>query len=235
MSVLDDITDLAQDVYYSINGAENDDTGDDLTTFQNEFIRAFNLWLDEYETEAYWNKLRVDDYELATIGDTTTYDFTLPDAYRRPIFNQDKYVKVINSDGDVISKFKLVDPNQRYNDDPDAEDHPDRASFVNRKIVLSRAPNSNEVGCKLILDVVSYHTRLTTSDSSGISQLPSKQLAVLGLAKNMTLSDVTKVSLTESFTQKYDDELQKQITANNDSNEAYDAQRDNFSYVNGIW
>ena len=64
MSALDTIQNLAQDTYYSINGVTNDDTGDDLIQFQDDFIRAFNLWKDEFETEAYWSKLRVDDYTL---------------------------------------------------------------------------------------------------------------------------------------------------------------------------
>ena len=117
MSALDTIQNLAQDTYYSINGVTNDDTGDDLIQFQDDFIRAFNLWKDEFETEAYWSKLRVDDYTLATIVDTTTYSFTLPDEYRSPVFNQNKYLKFISADDTVIATFKMVDPNQRQVDD----------------------------------------------------------------------------------------------------------------------
>lgn len=235
MAALDDITDLAQDVYFTINGAENDDTGDDLTTFQNEFMRAFNLWLDEYEVEAYWNKLRDDDYELATIADTTTYSFPLPDTYRTPVFNQDKYAKIVDTDGNVLARFKLVDPNQRVNDDPDDYYHPDRATFVNGNVVLSRPPRETELGSKLVLDVVKYHSRLTASEATGISQLPSKQLAVYGLAKNMSLSNVVKVALSPSFDQKYQNELTKQVTINNATNETYDAQRSSYAYINGVW
>lgn len=235
MAALDDITNLAQDVYFTINGSENDDTDEDLTIFQNEFIRAFNLWLDEYETEAYWNKLRTNGYELATIADTTTYSFALPDTYRTPVFNQDKYVKVVSADDTVLASFKLVDPNQRYNDDPDDYLHPDRATFVGHNVVLSRAPRDTEVGSKLVLDVVACHPRLSTSDASGIPLLPSRQLAVLGIAKNTTLALPTKVALSPSFAQKYKNELDKQIAINNASNEAYDAHDNNFGYIDGIW
>lgn len=235
MSALDDITDLAQDVYYTINHAENDDTGDDLTTFQNEFIRGFNIWKREYEKEAYWSKLRVDDLELATIADTTTYSFALDSAYRSPVINRDKYVKIIDADGNKLASFKLVDPNQRYNDSPDADDHPDRAAFVGRNIVLSRVPTEAEVGSKLVLDVVKYHPDLTTSDSTAIDLLPDKTLAIYGIAKNETLSDVTKVALSPSFAQKYDDELQNQIKQNTATNEVYDAGRDSYGHINGIW
>lgn len=233
MSALDNITDLAQDVYFTINGSENDDTGEDLTTFQNDFMRAFNLWLDEYETESYWHKLREDDYVLATITDTTTFSFALPTEYRTPVFNQDKCVKVVTSDGTVLAKFKLVDPNQRVNDDD--EYHPDRATFINGNVVLSRAPRETELGSTLQLDVVKYHSRLTSADDSGINQLPSKQLAVFGCAKNMSLSNVTKVALSPSFAQKYKNELDKQVAINNSTNETYDAQRTDYGYITGSW
>lgn len=235
MSALTNITNLAQDVYFSINGTENDDDGDDLTTFQNDFIRGFNLWLDEYETEAYWSKLRENGYELATISNTSVYSFELPEEYRTPIFNQNKYVKIVATDGTVLASFKLVDPSQTSNDDPDAAYTPNRAAFVGGHIVLSRAPNDTEVGSKLILDVVQYHPRLTTTDDSGIALLPSRQLAVYGISKNMTLSNVTKVALSPSFAQKYKNELDKQIAINNATNESYDAQFSNYGYVTGVW
>ena len=70
MASIDEIRDLAQDVYFTVNGTENDDTDEDLEIFENNFIRAFNLWLDEYETEAYWNDARVNDYVLVQIGES---------------------------------------------------------------------------------------------------------------------------------------------------------------------
>ena len=235
MAALDNITELAQDTYFTINGTENDDDGEDLTIFQNDFIRGFNLWKDEYETEAYWNKLRENNYELATITNTTTYSFELPEDYRTPVFNQNKYVKIISTDGTRLASFKLVDPSQGNNDDPEAADTANRAMFVGGNIVLSRAPNTTEVGSKLVLDVVQFHPRLTTTDDSAIALLPSRQLAVLGVSKNMSLSSPTKVSLNASFTQKYKDELDKQIAINNMTNETYDAQFDDYSYITGIW
>lgn len=235
MSALDNITELAQDTYYTVNGSTSTATGDKLTTFQNNFIRGFNLFLDELDTEAYWNKLRVNDYELATIADTTTYSFVLPSTYRTPIFNQDKYVKVIASDGStVLARFKLVDPNQRVNDDPYAISD-DRATFLNGNVVLSRPPKDTEVGSTLVLDVVKYYTKLTTSDDTAINQLPSRQLGVLGVAKNTSLSNVTKVALSPSFTQRYKNELDKQLVINDASNEVYDSLYSDFGYVTGAW
>lgn len=233
MAAIDTITSLAQDVYTTINGVENDDTGDDLTQFQNDFIRAFNLWKDEFETEAYWAKLRVDDYTLATIANTTTYSFTLPDDYRTPVINQNKWLKVVLSDGTVISKFKMVDPNQRQVDD--SWEHPDRAAFVGRNVVLSRAPKDTEVGATLVLDVVEYLPPLTRTDDDAIALLPNKQLAVLGVAKNISLANVVKIALSPSFAQKYNNELQKAKAENDLSTEIDDMQRDNYGYINGIW
>lgn len=232
MAAIDNIQKLAQKTYYTINGAQNDDTGDDLTEFQNNFILGFNLWKDEYETEAYWNKVRVDDYELATISDTTTYSFELPDEYRTPVIDQDKYLKFI-SDSIVIAKFKLVDPNQRVVDDE--YDRPDRATFVGRNIVLSRVPTAAEVGATIVLDVVEYIPDLTRTDDTALDLIANSQVAVLGVAKNNTLADVTKVSLSPSFAQKYNNELQKALMINNATNEVDAMRGENYGSIGGIW
>lgn len=232
MAAIDNIRSLAQDTYYTINGAENDDTDEDLTTFENNFIRGFNLWLDEYETETYWNQVRVNDYVLATIANVTTYSFELPDDYRTPIIDIDKEVKFI-VDGTVIARFKLVDPNQRQVDDDWWR--PDRATFVGRNLVLSRVPKAEEVGASIVLDVVEYFPKLTRTDDSALSLIYSKNLAVLGVAKNNTLSDVTKVSLSPSFAQKYANELAKAIAINNQTNENDEMRGENYSHIGGIW
>lgn len=232
MAAIDNIRDLAQDAYYTVNGAENDDTDEDLETFENNFIRGFNLWLDEYETETYWNQVRVNDLELATIANTTTYSFELPDEYRTPVIDEDRYLKFV-TDGTVIASFKLVDPSQRVVDDEFTR--PDRATFVGRNIVLSRPPTDAEVGATILLDVVEYFPKLTRTDDTAINLVYNKQLAVLGVSKNVTLSDVTKVSLSPSFAQKYANELAKAIAINNQSTEIDTMRTDNYSYIGGIW
>lgn len=233
MAAIDEIRDLAQSAYFTINSAENDDTGDDLVTFENNFIRSFNLWLDEFEGETYWNRVRVNDYVLATVGDITTFSFELPEEYRTPVFSQNKYLKFIN-DGTVIARFKLVDPNQRVVDDEGY--HPNRATFVDEHlIVLSRAPTAEEVGASIVLDVVSHFPKLTRTDDTAISLIYNKNLATLGVAKNSTLSDVTKVSLSPSFAQKYANELNKAVMANNASNEVDDMRGEDYSNIGGIW
>lgn len=191
------------------------------------------MWKDGFELEAYWNKLRVDDYTLATVGDTTTYSFALPDEYRSPIINQNKYLKLILDDGTVISKFKMVDPNQRVVDD--AWGRPDRAAFVGRNVVLSRAPKATEVGATIVLDVVEFLPALTRTDDSALDLLPNKQLAALGVAKTTTRSNLVKANLSPSFVQEYNDELRKAIAENNLTNELNDIQREDYSYIGGIW
>lgn len=239
MAVIDDITDLAQDQYFSVNGAENDDTGDDLTDFQNNYIRAFNLWLREYETESYWHVARVNDYELGTLANTTTFSFVLPDDYRTPIFDQNKYLKFVLDDGTVIARFKLVNPNQRQVDDDYTR--PDRATFLEAgsdgggTIVLSRPPRDEEVGATMVLDVVKLFPKLTRDDGTVLTWIYSRQIATLGISKNVTLADVTKVSLSPSFAQKYQNELNKAVNINNASNEIDDMRGEDFSNIGGIW
>lgn len=232
MAAIDNIRELAQDTYYSVNNAENDDTGEDLVTFENEFIRGFNLWLDEYELETYWNSVRVNDYTLATIANITTYSWELPEEYRTPVIDINQEIKFV-SDGAVIAKFKLVDPNQRQVDD--ADNNPDRASFVGRNIVLSRVPTAEEVGATIVLDVVQSFPKLTRTDDTALSLIFSKNIAVLGVAKNQTLADVTKVSLSPSFAQKYNNELNKAIAINNATNEVNAMRGDDYSNIGGIW
>lgn len=239
MAAIDDITDLAQNVYFSINGAENDDTGSDLTLFQNSFIRAFNLFIREYETEAYWHVARVNDYVLGTVNDTVTFSFALPTIYRTPVFQQNKYLKFVLADGTVISKFKMVNPDQRQVDDDLSR--PNRATFIEAgrggggTIVLSRKPTPAEVGASITLDVVKLFPKLSTSDATALSWVYNDELTTLGVAKNQTLSDVTKIALSPSFAQKYSNELNKALNINNASNEEDDMQRDDFSGVGGIW
>lgn len=233
MAAIDNITKLAQKTYYSVNGAQNDDTGDDLTEFQDNFILGFNLWKEEWETEAYWNSLRVNDLVLATISNTTTFSWELPDDYRTPVIDENKYLKFVLSDGTVISKFKMVDPNQRQVDDD--YNRPDRATFVGRNVVLSRAPRDEEVGATVVLDVVNFMPDLIRTDDSALGLLPSSQLAVLGVAKNNTLSDLTKVSLSPSFAQKYSNELNKALNINNASNETDEMRGENYGNIGGIW
>lgn len=238
MAAIDDIQDLAQNVFYEINGAENDDTGTDLTTFQSGFIRAFNIWVREYETEAYWRVARVNDYVLATIADTTTYAFTLPTTYRTPVFDTNKYLKFVLSDGTVISKFKLVDPDQRQVDVD--LDRPNRATFIDGgragggTVVLSRAPNASEVGAKLVLDVVKKFPKLTSVDATVLDWIYNDAIATYGIAKNQTLGDVTKIALSPSFAQKYSNELNKALNINNASTEVDEMECDDFSYISGV-
>jgi hypothetical protein len=239
MAVIDDITDLAQDTYFSINGAENDDTGDDLTIFQNAFIRSFNLWIREYETEAYWKVARVTNLVLATIADTTTFSFALPNTYRTPIFQQDKVLKFVLNDGTVISQFSLVNPDQRQVDYESLR--PDRATFLEAgrggggTIVLSRAPRAEEVGAKIVLDVVKMFPKLTRTDGTVLDWIYNSQVAVLGIAKNQTLADTTKVTLSPSFTQRYTNELNKALNINNASTEVDMMMVDDFSGIGGTW
>ena len=233
MAAIDDITELAQDVYYTVNKTENDVVGADLTTFQNEFIRAFNLWAKEFETEADWNKARVNDYVLATVANVTTFSFTLPDDFRTPVFDINKELKFIN-DGVVIARFVLVNPNQRQVDDENI--NPNRATFIpvgdsGGTVVISRVPTTAEIGSTIVLDVVRNFPKLTRTDTEVFDYLYNSTVTTLGIAKNEALSDLTKVSLSPSFAQKYKNELDKAIMVNSATNAVDDMRMDDFSSI----
>lgn len=127
----------------------------------------------------------------------------------------------------------MVDPNQRVVDD--AWGRPDRAAFVGRNVVLSRAPKATEVGATIVLDVVEFLPALTRTDDSALELLPNKQLAALGVAKTTARSNLVKANLSPSFVQEYNDELKKAIAENNLTNELNDIQREDYSYIGGIW
>lgn len=235
MAAIDNIRELAQSWYYRVNGVENDDEDEDLETFENNFIRGFNLWLDEYETETYWNQVRIVDYELTTIQDTTTYAFDFPTELRSPVFSRNKYLKFV-VDGTVISKFALVDPNQRQNDNN--IDRPNRATFTSsdgdRKIILSRAPTDEEVGATIVLDVVKVFPKLSRTSDKAINLLANKNLAVVGVAKNTTLTDPAKANLSPTFAQQYANELAKAVATNNATIENDESDFDDYSYIGSI-
>lgn len=211
-----------------------------MDDFRNGFIRAFNLWIREYETEAYWKVARVNDHVLATIANTTVFAFNLPAIYRTPVFDQNKYLKFVLNDGTVISKFQLVDPDQRQVDN-DYSSRPDRATFIEGgrngggSVVLSRTPRSEEVGAKIVLDVVRYFPKLTVSEGQSLDWIANTQVATLGIAKNMTLSDVTKITLSPSFTQRYANELNKAMNTNGISTANDEMERDDFSGIGGVF
>lgn len=192
---------------------------------------AANLFLDELDTEAYWNTLRDNDYVLHTIDNTTDYSFVLPSEYRTPVFNQYKEVKFVK-DGTIIARFPLVDPSHVT---PDDDWRKDRASFLGRKIILSRPPRDTELTADIVLDVVRYFPKITRDNADLFDVLPSRQLFTLGVAKNQAVASLTKRALAPTFTQKYADELRKQVAENDKSNEAYDAQTSSYGYIRGIW
>ncbi len=83
--------------------------------------------------------------------------------------------------------------------------------------------------------MVEFLPALTRTDDSALDLLPNKQLAALGVAKTTTRSNLVKANLSPSFVQEYNDELRKAIAENNLTNELNDIQREDYSYIGGIW
>lgn len=232
MAAIDDITALAQSIYLAQNGRHNDVDGSDLTDFQNKTIDWVNQFAEELEMEADWNYLRKNDNLIATIADTSTQSFSLPTGVRTVVVSPYRDV-TIKHDGATVATFTMVDPNQ-IADPTDPETH-DRATVINGKLILSRAPKATEVGGEIHADTIDFMPQLTTTDATLISLVQPRQLLVLGVAKNATLPDIIQGGISPSLAQKYKDLLDKAVALNNASAEAFEVPAEDFSFIRGAY
>lgn len=86
----------------------------------------------------------------------------------------------------------------------------------------------------MILDVVKKFPKLTRDDATVLNWPYNATIRKLGIAKNMTLADVTKVTLSPSFTQQYTNELNKAVNINNATNEIDEMQYEGYNSNFGI-
>lgn len=224
---------LAQKIYLARNGEENDDTDEDLTAFIDQTINWVNQFIRELEVETDWNFSRTNNNTIATIQNTTDFSFDLPEGVRKLVFNSQRDL-TIRQDGTVVSSFKLVNPNQ-ISDPTDTWDTRPRATVLNNKVILSRPPLDTEVGGIITADTIDWLPDLTHEDVTLLDIVKPQELLVLGVLKNQVLSDIVQRGLTPTFTQKYNDLLQKCIAQNNESADADNADMENFGFVRGIW
>lgn len=228
------IQEFTQQVYLTIWNRRIEDIEDE--DGQEEIAKVIiwcNLFLDELEREADWNFVRENEKELGTaVTGANTLDL-FDDDIRKLVVDENRPL-VIKQDSSVVSVWDVVDPNQltRRNNYSDRDQ---RVTFITQKLVFSRVFNDTEVGGKVCADIINKIPRLATNDTS-LFELPiSRQLLVLGTAKNNTLPDIVKGGLSPSYAQKYNDELAKAKMENDKSSLANEAVRDDLSGIAGVY
>jgi hypothetical protein len=232
MTVTEELTALAQSIYLVMYNRYNDVEGTELTAFIAKTIDWVNQFTQELELEADWNYLRTNDATIATIYDPTVQSYDLPEDVRSVVFSPYRDV-TIAFDGAVVSTFTLVSPSLIA--DPANPESQDRATVINRKLILSRPLTENEVGGTLRCDTINFMPQLTDSDTELLSLVQPKQLLVLGVAKNSTLPDIVQGGISPSIAQKYNDLLKKAVMANNESSASGDAPREDLSWIRGVY
>jgi hypothetical protein len=232
MTVTEEITALAQSIYLTMYNRYNDVTGAELTSFLDKTIDWVNQFTQELELEADWNYLRTNDNLIATIYDPATQSYDLPEEVRTVVYSPYRDV-TISFDGAIVSTFTLVSPSNIA--DPTNPETQDRATVINRKLVLSRPLTATEVGGELRCDTIDFMPKLTTEDAELLSLVQPQQLIVLGVAKNSTLPDIVQGGISPSLAQKYNDLLKKAVMLNNETATAVDAPREDLSFIRGVY
>lgn len=232
MTVTEELTALAQSIYLVMYNRYNDVEGTELTDFIAKTVDWVNQFTQELELEADWSYLRTNSNLIATISDLTAQSYDLPEEVRTVVVSPYRDV-TISFDGAVVSTFKVVSPSS-ISDPTNPETH-DRATVINRKLVLSRPLKDTELGGELRCDTIDFMPQLTTTDTELLELVQPKQLLVLGVAKNSTLPDIVQGGISPSIAQKYGDLLKKAVMINNESSESTEAPREDFSWIRGVY
>lgn len=232
MTPTEELTALAQSIYLVMYNRYNDVEGDELTTFIAKTVDWVNQYTPELELEADWNYLRTNGNLISTIVDPAIQAYDLPATVRKAVVSPYRDV-TISFDGSVVSTFKMVNPSQIA--DPTDPETKDRATVINRTLVLSRPLTAEEVGGELRCDTIDFMPQLTTDDTTLLSLVQPKQLIILGVAKNSTLPDIVQGGISPSIAQKYGDLLKKAVMENNESADASDIPREDLSFIRGVY
>lgn len=224
------ILDLGQQIYLAKSGKRRDLSSDETAAFIDDTIDWVNQFLPELELEADWIFARQNNTTLGSASTTAVYP--LDAAIRKLVVSPYRDLS-IQFDGQIVSTFRMVNPNQIVN--PADTYTGDRATIVGRNLVLSRIPTEQEQSGDIVGDIINYLPRLSHDDISLLSTVDPLQLIVLGVMKNQMLPDIVKGVLTPSATQKYTDLLSKCVEQNNATADGNIADRENLGFVRGVW
>lgn len=232
MTVTEELEALSQSIYLVMYNRYNDVEGQELTDFIDKTIDWVNQFTSELELEADWNYLRTNENLIGTIADITTQSYALPDEVRTVIISPYRSV-TISLGGAIISTFTMVSPNNIA--DPTNPETLDRATVINRNLILSRPLTSTELGGEIRCDTIDFMPQLTTTDTELLALVQPKQLVILGVAKNSTLPDIVQGGISPSIAQKYNDLLKKAVMQNNETATTSDAPREDLSFIRGVY
>lgn len=232
MTVTEELEALSQSIYLVMYNRYNDVEGQELTDFIDKTIDWVNQFTSELELEADWNYLRTNENLIGTITDITTQSYALPDEVRTVIISPYRSV-TISLGGAIISTFTMVSPNNIA--DPTNPETLDRATVINRNLILSRPLTSTELGGEIRCDTIDFMPQLTTADTELLALVQPKQLVILGVAKNSTLPDIVQGGISPSIAQKYNDLLKKAVMQNNETATTSDAPREDLSFIRGVY
>lgn len=223
---------LAQSIYLARNNRYNDVDGQEQVDFIDQSIDWINQYKEELEDEADWNFVRVMNHPLGTIPAEGEVTFTLPATINRLVASPYRDL-VLKQDGSIIATFRVVNATQIV-DPTDHETH-DRVTQVGRTVIFSRPFKAHEVGAEVTVDVVNYIPELSRTNIALINLIKPKTLVILGVAKNATLPDIVQGGISPNLAQKYAEELRKAKEKNDQTSEVYEAPREDFSFVSGVF
>jgi hypothetical protein len=224
------ILDFAQQVFLARNNRLNNLTGAKLTEFIDNTITWTNQLVDELDFETDWNWVKTLNDNVGTVSFDIGYD--LPVGIRTLVISPYRPLTFYQGSSPIAS-FKVVSADQIG--DPTDRDVVDRVAVVGSRLIFSRQPTAEEIGADIIADSIAYLPKLSHTDVSLFDTVKPLQLLRLGVLKNQTLPDIVQGGISPSFTQKYGDLLQKCITANSLTSEAYGEYGDDFGFIRGDW
>jgi hypothetical protein len=226
------IYDLGQKIYLTLNGVYNDVTGDERDLFVNETIDWVNQYLDELALETDWSFLRSQGEALGTVLTSTTVS-ALPATISRLVYDWQRPVVMTQTDGKKVV-WTLVKPNQLYNASEGGIQQ-NRVALVGRTLKFSREFTTEEIGATIYGDVIKKFVPVSLSDTTALDLIQPQQLVVLGVAKNQVLPDVVNNTLTANYDVKYQRLLRKAVGIDEASAGLDALETDDLSFIGGVY
>lgn len=230
------IQNFAQSVYLVTKNRYFDDITDtegqafiaQVVDWTNQLLEELETVTDPSQKVVDWNWLRTMDSNLGTAvlgAQTLDIDSTILNI----VANHERPVR-IEVGGKVISKWTVVSPGQ-------ISSNPSKTlvAKVGTTLFFSRKLNASEATGAILGDVTNAIPRMTSGNFSVLSTVKPKQMLILGVAKNSVLPDIVQGVLAPSYVQKYNDLLQSAILVNNASADSDYVDKDDNSFIGGVY